>query len=186
MRVELLQAGGDVSALLAPVDAGHEEVDEPREAVLVNGLDVGQVGDAEEQDLAGVRDGRVASTDLPPRSGGFRTRKNTSSMPCLTIYGGEGTLIGIKYDACQSRPRETTLLLPDWLVRVLGVQKHLSVKFRQTGLCSPSRYTVGTRCHRSARRSAGTPGHRCAVFRSSTSYKDKSTPRRITVSLLPC
>lgn len=43
VRLELLQAGGNISALLATMDARHEEVDEPREAVLVNGLDVGQV-----------------------------------------------------------------------------------------------------------------------------------------------
>lgn len=43
MRVQLLQTSGDVSALLAPVYARHEEVDKPREAVLVHGLDVGQV-----------------------------------------------------------------------------------------------------------------------------------------------
>lgn len=85
MRVKLIQARGDVTAFLAPVDAGHEEVYKPREAILVNGLDVGQVGDAEEQDLAGVRDRGVASTDLPARSGGFRTRKGISSIQCF-IY----------------------------------------------------------------------------------------------------
>lgn len=43
MSVQLLQARGNISAFLASVDAGHEEIDEPREAVLVDGLDVGQV-----------------------------------------------------------------------------------------------------------------------------------------------
>lgn len=43
MRVKLLKACGNVSALLASVDAGHEEVDKPCQAVLVDRLDVGQV-----------------------------------------------------------------------------------------------------------------------------------------------
>lgn len=61
---ELLEAGGNVPALLAPVDARHEQVDEPRQAVLVHGLYVGQVRDAEEEDLARVGDRRVAAADL--------------------------------------------------------------------------------------------------------------------------
>lgn len=89
VRVELLQAGGDVPTLLASVDARHEEVDEPREAVLVHGLDVGQVGNAEEQDLAGVRDGGVASTDLPSRSSGrFCTTRKAFRRCSCRLYNG--------------------------------------------------------------------------------------------------
>lgn len=62
--LELLEAGGDVPALLAPVYARHEEVDEPGQAVLVHGLYVGQVRDAEEEDLAGVGDRRVSPPNL--------------------------------------------------------------------------------------------------------------------------
>lgn len=61
---ELLQAGRDVSALLAPVDARNEQVYEPGEAVLVHRFDVGQVRDAEEENLTGVSDRGVTSANL--------------------------------------------------------------------------------------------------------------------------
>ena len=64
MGFELFEAGGDIPALLAPVDARHKQVDEPHEAVLVHRLYVGQVRDAEEEDLARVGDRRVAPADL--------------------------------------------------------------------------------------------------------------------------
>lgn len=54
--VKLIKAGRDISTLLAAVDAGHKQVDEPRQAVLVNRLDVGQVRYAKEQYLAGISD----------------------------------------------------------------------------------------------------------------------------------
>lgn len=61
---ELLEAGGNISALLAPVDARHEQIDEPAQAVLVHGLYVGQVRDAEEEDLTGVGDRGVPPSHL--------------------------------------------------------------------------------------------------------------------------
>lgn len=64
MCVEFLKASGYVSALFAPVDTRYKQVDEPREAVLVHWLDVGQVRYAEEENLARVRGRTVPAADL--------------------------------------------------------------------------------------------------------------------------
>lgn len=88
MRLQLLQAGRCVSALFASADAGHEQIDEPHQAVLIHWLDICQVRYAEEQDLA-----RVSNRGVPP----------TNLIGMRTGGGGEG---GGIYDAAQ-KPKHT-------------------------------------------------------------------------------
>ena len=61
---QVLQPLGQVLALLRVVDGQYEQVDEPHERVLVHGLDVGQIGDAEEQNGRVDGDGPVAQARL--------------------------------------------------------------------------------------------------------------------------
>ena len=50
MFVDDLQAGGEIlRLLLAPVDASHEEPDEPAQRVLIHRVDVGEIADGEEE-----------------------------------------------------------------------------------------------------------------------------------------
>ena len=60
MVLEVAEARGQVVRLLGVVNGHDEEVDEPGEGVLVHGVNVGQVGDGEEQDGGVDCDGRVA------------------------------------------------------------------------------------------------------------------------------
>ena len=48
--LQILESLFQIFALLSVVDAHDEEGDEPGERVLVHGVDVGEVGDGEEED----------------------------------------------------------------------------------------------------------------------------------------
>ena len=88
MRVEILEAGGDVPALFTSVDTRNKQVDEPREAVLVHRLNVGQVRYAEEKYLARVRDGAVATSDLLAlrRCSEMQQIKRLQRCPPLSLF----------------------------------------------------------------------------------------------------
>lgn len=107
MRVQLLETCGDIPALFTPVNAPHEEVDEPGQAVLVHRLDVGQVGDAEKQDLAGVSDRRVTPANLHYETRERETEREGSRLPFLLGTDFLFLLMGGKRNVCPLNPYNT-------------------------------------------------------------------------------
>jgi len=62
--VQVVQALLQIFRLLRVLDRETEQVDEPHEGVLVHGLNVGQIGDREEQDGRVDRDRFVPHTSF--------------------------------------------------------------------------------------------------------------------------
>ena len=58
--LDVLEAGGHVLGAGRVLDGGHEEVGEPRQRVLVHGLDDAEVADAEEEHRGEIAAGGVA------------------------------------------------------------------------------------------------------------------------------